>query len=190
MPPLRTGFLVGLRVIELASLAPAPFACTVMSDLGAEVLRIDRPDTVPARLKANADSDADATAAFAAASAAGGASSVDEARPPVAPPADPLGRGRQSVAIDLRHPRGAETLLRLVEHADVLVEGFRPGVCERLGIGPEECAKRNPGLIYARMTGYGQDGPLSARAGHDINYLSLSGALEPLGPPDGPPLPP
>jgi alpha-methylacyl-CoA racemase len=153
-----------------------------MSDLGAEVLRIDRPDTVPARLKPNAG--AAATAAAASSSADG--KSAD--RP--APPPDPLGRGRRSVAVDLRQPRGAETLLRLVARADVLVEGFRPGVCERLGIGPEECAATNPALVYARMTGYGQDGPLSARAGHDINYLSLAGALEPLGPSDGPPLPP
>lgn len=161
-----------------------------MSDLGAEILRVDRPNTVSARLRAEVAAEMAADATVVATAADDGAPSADEGRRPVAPPADPLGRGRQSVAIDLRHRRGAETLLRLVEHADVLVEGFRPGVCERLGIGPEECAARNPGLIYARMTGYGQDGPLSARAGHDINYLSISGALEPLGPADGPPLPP
>lgn len=149
-----TGPLEGLRVLEIASLAPGPFACTVLSDLGAQVLRIDR--------------------AAEAASVAPGH----------------LTRGRRSVAVDLKHPDGAGTVLRLVESADVLVEGFRPGVCERLGIGPQECLARNPRLVYARMTGYGQDGPLAQRAGHDINYLALSGALEPLGPADGPPLPP
>ncbi|MBR7837830.1 CoA transferase [Actinospica durhamensis] len=204
MPPLpSTGPLVGLRVLELASLAPAPFACTVISDLGAEVLRIDRPDTVPARLAANASAAAavaeSATSTPVAPSAQsapmtpmaqGGPTAPPPSSPHLPPPPDPLGRGRRSVAVDLRHPRGVETVLRLVEQADVLVEGFRPGVCERLGIGPEVCAARNPRLIYARMTGYGQDGPLSARAGHDINYLSIAGALEPLGPADGPPLPP
>jgi alpha-methylacyl-CoA racemase len=151
--------LAGLRVLEIASLAPAPFACTVLSDLGAEVLRIDR---------------APAPASSASAASAG----------------DPLSRGRRSVAMDLKHPGAAETVLRLVERADVFVEGFRPGVCERLGIGPEPCLARNPRLVYARMTGYGQDGPMAQRAGHDINYLSLAGALEPLGPASGPPLPP
>ena len=149
-----TGPLEGLRVLEIASLAPGPFACTVLSDLGAQVLRIDR---------------------------ATDAASVTPGH---------LTRGRRSVAIDLKHPDGVGTILRLVESADVLVEGFRPGVCERLGIGPQECLARNPRLVYARMTGYGQDGPLAQRAGHDINYLALSGALEPLGPADGPPLPP
>jgi len=147
-----TGPLIGLRVLEIASLAPAPFACTVLSDLGAEVLRVDRADG------------------------------------PRAP--QPLTRGRRSVAVDLKHPDGVETILRLVEWADVFVEGFRPGVCERLGIGPAQCLARNPRLVYARMTGYGQDGPLASRAGHDINFLALSGALEPLGPADSPPLPP
>ena len=155
----KIGPLAGLRVLELASLAPAPFACTVLSDLGAEVLRVDRPAAVPAHA-------------------------------PDAPPPDPLTRGRRSVAVDLKHPRGAETVLKLAERADVLVEGFRPGVCERLGLGPAESLARNPRLVYARMTGYGQDGPLADRAGHDINYLALAGALEPLGPGDGPPLPP
>ena len=109
---------------------------------------------------------------------------------PDAPVADPLTRGRASIAVDLKDPRGAEFVLALAESADVFVEGFRPGVCERLGIGPDECLKRNPRLVYARMTGYGQDGPMAQRAGHDINYLSLAGALEPLGPAGSPPLPP
>ncbi|MEU0164010.1 CaiB/BaiF CoA-transferase family protein [Streptomyces iakyrus] len=151
-----TGPLRGVRVLELAGLAPAPFACTLLSDLGAEVLRIDRTDT-PA---------------------------------PDGAAQDPLARGRRSAAIDLKQPGGAGAVLRLVERADVLVEGFRPGVCERLGIGPDTCLARNPRLVYARLTGYGQSGPLADRAGHDINYLALSGALEPLGPADGPPLPP
>ncbi|HTJ69108.1 MAG TPA: CaiB/BaiF CoA-transferase family protein [Actinospica sp.] len=151
----RHGPLVGLRVLEIASLAPAPFGCTMLSDLGADVLRIDRTPIAP-----------DVAAR------------------------DPLSRGRRSVAVDLKRPEGAETVLRLAEDADVFVEGFRPGVCERLGIGPETCLDRNPRLIYARMTGYGQDGPMAQRAGHDINYLSLAGALEPLGPASGPPLPP
>lgn len=157
--PTITGPLAGLRVLELASLAPAPFACTVLADLGAQVLRVDRSSAVPGTA-------------------------------PDAPPGDPLTRGRRSVAVDLKQPQGAATVLRLAQRADVLVEGFRPGVCERLGIGPDECLPRNPRLIYARMTGYGQSGPMAARAGHDINYLSLAGALEPLGPADGPPLPP
>jgi alpha-methylacyl-CoA racemase len=106
------------------------------------------------------------------------------------PPSDPLTRGRRSVAVDLKTARGAELVLALAERADVFVEGFRPGVCERLGIGPVECLERNPRLVYARMTGYGQDGPMAPRAGHDINYLSLAGALEPIGPAGGPPLPP
>ncbi|MET9761779.1 CaiB/BaiF CoA-transferase family protein [Streptomyces sp. NPDC006372] len=151
-----TGPLRGVRVLELAGLAPAPFACTLLSDLGAEVLRIDRTDTP----------------------APDGAAQA------------PLARGRRSAALDLKQPGGAEAVLRLVERADVLVEGFRPGVCERLGIGPDTCLARNPRLVYARLTGYGQSGPLAERAGHDINYLALSGALEPLGPADGPPLPP
>ena len=160
--PSTTGPLAGLRVLELAGLAPAPFACTVLSDLGAEVLRIDRAsDEQP----------------FA----------VPRSDPP---PSDPLTRGRRSVAVDLKAPAGAELVLALAESADVFVEGFRPGVCERLGIGPRECRERNPRLVYARMTGYGQDGPMAQRAGHDINYLSLAGALEPLGPAGAPPLPP
>jgi alpha-methylacyl-CoA racemase len=129
----------------------------MLSDLGAEVLRLDRPAGL--------------------------------ADPGTAPPA-PLGRGRRSVAIDLKHARAADLVLRLVERADVLVEGFRPGVCERLGIGPEPCLGRNPRLVYARFTGWGQTGPLAQTAGHDIDYLAVSGALEPIGPADRPPVPP
>jgi alpha-methylacyl-CoA racemase len=151
------GPLDGVRVLEIASLAPAPFGCMVLADLGAEVLCVDR--------------------------AAGG---VRRGQPLGAP----LGRGRRSVAVDLKHPDGPAAVLRLVESADVLVEGFRPGVTERLGIGPEACQARNPRLVYARMTGWGQDGPLAQRAGHDINYIAVAGALEPIGRPGEPPVPP
>jgi alpha-methylacyl-CoA racemase len=103
---------------------------------------------------------------------------------------DPLSRGRRSIVVDLKRPEGAEVVLRLVERADVLVEGFRPGVAERLGIGPETCLARNPRLVYGRMTGWGQEGPLAARAGHDIDYIALVGALHPIGRAGGPPVPP
>ncbi|ADD43553.1 CaiB/BaiF CoA transferase family protein [Stackebrandtia nassauensis] len=152
------GPLSGIRVIELASLAPAPFTATVLSDLGAEVLRLDRAETVPSTTGS--------------------------------PPPEPLGRGRRSVAVDLKRPGGASLVLDLVGRTDVLLEGFRPGVCERLGIGPDACLARNPRLVYGRLTGWGQTGPLAQRAGHDINYLALSGALYPIGPADGPPTPP
>ncbi len=101
-----------------------------------------------------------------------------------------LDRGRRSVALDLKQPRAVEVVLRLVEGSDVLVEGYRPGVAERLGLGPDECLRRNPALVYGRMTGWGQDGPLASTAGHDINYLALSGALDAIGPAGGPPVPP
>jgi alpha-methylacyl-CoA racemase len=159
------GPLDGIAVLEFASLAPAPFACTVLSDLGADVLRLDRPGGAGKPVP-------------------GPQQALD------GPPPEPLGRGRRSVGVDLKHPAGAEVALRLAGRADVLVEGFRPGVMERLGLGPKSCLARNPRLVYARMTGWGQDGPLAPAAGHDINYLALSGALEPLGPADGPPLPP
>jgi alpha-methylacyl-CoA racemase len=154
----RMGPLDGIRVIELASLAPAPFGCMVLADLGADVLRVDR---------------------------------IAACRPDAAPPpADPLGRGRRSIGVDLKDPAGIDLLLRLIAEADVLVEGFRPGVAERLGLGPEVCAQRNPRLVYARMTGWGQDGPLAARAGHDIDYIALSGALAPVGRAGERPVPP
>lgn len=105
-------------------------------------------------------------------------------------PKDPLLRSRRSIAMDIRQPGGSETLLRLVERADVLIEGFRPGVAERLGVGPKECLDRNPRLVYGRMTGWGQDGPLAHAAGHDINYIALSGALSLIGTPGGKPVPP
>ncbi|MGI8711436.1 MAG: CaiB/BaiF CoA transferase family protein [Acidimicrobiales bacterium] len=109
---------------------------------------------------------------------------------PATPPADLLGRGRRSVAIDLKHPDGVATVLDLVAGADALIEGFRPGVMERLGLGPDECRQRNERLVYARMTGWGQDGPYASAAGHDINYIALAGALEPLGRAGEAPTPP
>ncbi|MGC4768561.1 CaiB/BaiF CoA transferase family protein [Micromonospora sp. DT44] len=146
----RGGPLAGVRVVELASLAPAPFGCMVLADLGADVVRVDRPDGPGAGRLA-------------------------------APSAGPLQRGRRLTALDLKSPAGVADLLRLVERADVLVEAYRPGVAERLGFGPDVCRDRNPRLVYARMTGWGQDGPLAARAGHDIDYIAVAGALEPLG---------
>jgi alpha-methylacyl-CoA racemase len=109
---------------------------------------------------------------------------------PDAPPADVLHRNRQSIAVDLKNPDGVETLLRLVEQADILIEGFRPGVCERLGVGPDVCLARNPKLVFGRMTGWGQDGPMAERAGHDINYIALSGTLSMIGRAGEAPVPP
>ena len=150
-PP--SGPLTGLRVVELAGLGPAPYACMLLAELGADVVRVDRP---------------------------GGGSLI------VAPEKDALNRSRPSVAVDLKSPGGRDVLLRLIDGADVLVEGLRPGVLERLGVGPDEALARNPRLVFARMTGWGQDGPLAQRAGHDINYLGLTGALHAIGPADRP----
>jgi alpha-methylacyl-CoA racemase len=109
---------------------------------------------------------------------------------PASPPADVLNRGRRSIGVDLKHPDGVETVLALIESADGLIEGFRPGVMERLGLGPDAALARNPRLVYGRMTGWGQDGPYAHTAGHDINYIALAGSLEPLGRKGGPPVPP
>jgi alpha-methylacyl-CoA racemase len=151
------GPLDGVTVIEIASLAPAPFCCMILSDLGADVLRVERPESC---------------------------------RPGAPAPVDPLTRGRRSIGLNLKDPAGIDVLMRLVESADVLVEGFRPGVTERLGIGPLVCAERNPRLVYARMTGWGQDGPLAPTAGHDIDYIGISGALHPIGRAGERPVPP
>src|SRR5215813_2227778 len=151
------GPLDSVRVVEIASLAPAPFGCMILSDLGADVLRVERPEN------------------------------CQLGRPA---PVDPLSRGRRSMGLNLKDPAGVELLLKLVTSADVLVEGFRPGVAERLGFGPQECAKRNPALIFARMTGWGQDGPLAPTAGHDIDYIAISGALSTVGRPGQSPVPP
>ena len=153
------GPLAGHKIIELAGIGPGPLCAMLLSDMGAEVVRVDR--VTPGGLGV--------------------------AMPPKF---DLLNRGRRSVAIDLRKGEGAETLLRLVEKADALIEGFRPGVTERLGIGPEECLARNPKLVYGRMTGWGQEGPLALSAGHDINYISLVGALHSIGRAGEAPVPP
>ena len=153
------GPLEGIRIIEIAGIGPGPFAAMVLSDMGAEVLRVDRSQAVR-----------------------GG----DPARPPT----DVLNRGRRSIGVDLKNPDGVETVLKLVERADALIEGFRPGVAERLGVGPDDCLRRNPKLVYGRMTGWGQDGPMASAAGHDINYIALAGALDPIGRAGQPPVPP
>ncbi len=150
-----SGPLRGFKVIEFAGIGPAPFCAMMLADMGAEVIRIERP------------------------------TSGEED-----PRRDPLLRSRRSVSLNLKHPEGVATALKLVEHADVLIEGFRPGVAERLGVGPAECMARNPRLIFGRVTGWGQDGPLAQAAGHDINYIALSGALHLIGPPRGKPTPP
>jgi alpha-methylacyl-CoA racemase len=151
------GPLEGVRVIEVASLAPAPFGCMILADLGADVLRVER---------------------------------AERSGPQARPPADPLVRGRRSVGLNLKDPAGIDLLLRLADDADVLVEGFRPGVAERLGFGPQTCQRRNPRLIFGRMTGWGQDGPLAPTAGHDIDYIAISGALAPIGRAGERPVPP
>src|SRR5437879_5760484 len=136
------GPLQGLRVIEMAGIGPGPFTAMMLADMGADVVRVDRP----------------------------GSGAGDPTR-------DVLNRGRRSVAVDLKHADGVATVLRLVEQSDALLEGFRPGVTERLGLGPDDCLARNPRLVYGRMTGWGQDGPMAQAAGHDINYIALAGAL-------------
>jgi alpha-methylacyl-CoA racemase len=151
------GPLTGVRVIEIASLAPAPFGCMILADLGADVLRVERAERCGPGAKA---------------------------------PNDPLSRGRRSIGLNLKDPAAIELLLQLIESADVLVEGFRPGVAERLGFGPEVCAERNPRLIFGRMTGWGQEGPLAPTAGHDIDYIGISGALSPIGRAGERPVPP
>lgn len=152
MGPLR-----GVRVVEIASLAPAPFGCMILADLGAEVVRVDRAGAPGAGIVA---------------------------------PEGPLDRGKNVIALDLKDLGDRDALYSLVESADVVVEGFRPGAAERLGIGPDDLMGRNPRLVYARMTGWGQDGPLARTAGHDINYIAVAGALEPIGRAGERPVPP
>lgn len=151
------GPLAGLRVVEFAGIGPAPFAAMVLADLGADVIRVDRPG---------------------------------HAISPAAIPADFLQRSRRSIVLDLKAADGLDVALALVERADVLIEGLRPGVMERLGLGPEACHERNPQLVYGRMTGWGQTGPLASTAGHDIDYLAIAGALHPIGRAASPPPPP
>ena len=153
------GPLSGVKVVELAGIGPGPFAAMLLSDLGADVIRIDRADKVNAAV-------------------------FDR------PNVDVLLRGRRSIGVDLKHPDGAETVLGLIEQADALVEGFRPGVMEKLGLGPDVCLARNPRLVYGRMTGWGQDGPMANASGHDINYIALAGALAHFGRAESKPTPP
>ena len=143
-----SGPLVGVRVIELAGKGPVPYCGMLLSDFGADVIRIDRPNPSGRKFSHYVD---------------------------------PLSRGRRSVAIDLKNPKGVETVLRLVESADAIIEGFRPGVMERLGLGPNECHTRNEKLVYGRITGWGQEGPLAQAAGHDLNYIALTGVLHAIG---------
>ncbi|MFI0877763.1 CaiB/BaiF CoA transferase family protein [Streptomyces parvus] len=148
------GPLTGVRVVELAGIGPGPFAAMLLADLGADVVRVDRP---------------------------GGAGlGIDPAH-------DLTNRNKRSVVLDLKSDEGPARVLDLVERADILVEGYRPGVAERLGVGPDACLARNPKLVYGRMTGWGQDGPLADRAGHDIAYIALTGTLSMIGEPDEPP---
>jgi alpha-methylacyl-CoA racemase len=148
------GPLKGIKIIELAGIGPGPFCAMLLSDLGAEVIRVDRIETAGQK---NAGA---------------------------------LLRGRRSIAIDLKNPQGVATVLKLVDKADALLEGFRPGVTERMGLGPDVCLKRNPRLVYGRMTGWGQEGPLAHAAGHDINYIALTGALLSVQRGGGQPVPP
>ncbi len=150
------GPLSGMKVVEMVGIGPAPFCAMVLSDLGAEVLRVDRPRT-----------------------AAGGATAHVI---PADPRFDLMARGRATLSVDLKRPGAVDSVLGVIERADALIEGFRPGTMERLGLGPEPCRERNPRLVYGRMTGWGQHGPLSGAAGHDINYIAISGALHAIGP--------
>nr|HIL74811.1 CoA transferase [Rhodospirillales bacterium] len=154
-----SGPLNGFKIIEFAGLGPAPFAGMMLSDMGAEILRIDKMSSKSAENSGNGNFDI-------------------------------LSRGRQTLTIDLKKPDGALLALKMIEKADALIEGFRPGVMEKLGLGPEKCLKKNPKLVYGRMTGWGQEGPLSKFAGHDINYLSLTGALHSIGRKGSNPTPP
>ncbi|MEU5025489.1 CaiB/BaiF CoA transferase family protein [Streptomyces milbemycinicus] len=155
MAATEHGPLAGVRVVELAGIGPGPFAAMLLADLGADVVRVDRP---------------------------GGTGGLK-----VDPAYDLANRNKRSVLLDLKTEPGQAAVLDLVERADVLLEGYRPGVAERLGVGPDACLARNPRLVYGRMTGWGQDGPLAETAGHDIGYIAVTGALGMIGAPDGPP---
>lgn len=150
------GPLSGLRIIELAGIGPGPFCGMMLADMGAEVIRVDRPGGNPSSMIGH----------------------------------EVLFRNRKAVAVNLKSPQGVETVLRLVEKADAIFEGNRPGVAERLGVGPEACLARNPKIVYGRMTGWGQDGPLAQAAGHDMNYIALTGALHAIGRRGEAPVPP
>lgn len=157
-----SGPLAGLKIIEMVGLGPCPFAAMMLADMGAEVIRIER----------KVDPDA------------------PNPYPVLGTKYDVMARGRRSLALDLKHPRARLLLLDLVARADVLIEGFRPGVMERLGLGPDACLDRNPKLVYGRVTGWGQTGPLAQAAGHDLNYVALSGMLAAMGRAGSPPAPP
>lgn len=157
---MHVGPLAGLKVVELGGIGPGPFTSMLLSDMGADVLRIARPPSADRGIKGM------------------------ETRHQL------LNRGRPAVAMDLKNPRAVEAVKRMIASADALTEGFRPGVAERLGLGPEDCLRLNPKLVYGRITGWGQDGPLAAIPGHDINYIALTGALHAIGMKDGPPVPP
>ncbi len=150
--------LSGIKVVEFAGIGPGPFACMMLADMGAEVIRIDRAGLVGKELRA--------------------------------PNVQTTLRGRRNLALDLKQPAAVEAALALIAKADILIEGFRPGVMERLGLGPDVVLKRNPKLIYGRMTGWGQDGPIAKTPGHDINYIALTGALHAIGTKAGGPVPP
>lgn len=150
------GPLKGIKIIEMAGLGPAPFAAMLLSDMGAEIIRVQAKGAIPTLPILNSKYDV-------------------------------LARGRRSMAIDLKVEGAVDTLLEMIEQADCLLEGFRPGVMERLGLGPDACLQRNPKLVYGRMTGWGQDGPMAKRAGHDINYIALSGVLNAIGRKETPP---
>lgn len=162
MTGTRQGPLAGLRVVEMVGIGPAPFCAMMLADLGAEVIRVDQPRSAP----------------------------LPDAFKALNTPNDVLARGRRSITINLKTAEGVAAVLRLIEQADILIEGFRPGVMERLGLGPDVCLKSNPRLVYGRMTGWGQTGPLAKAAGHDINFIALTGALAALGDPNAPPPPP
>jgi len=148
------GPLAGVRVLEIGGIGAAPYGCMMLADMGADIIRVERP--------------------------AGG--------PLASPPNDPQLRSRRSIALDLKDPRAVEILMKLVVRSDVLVEAHRPGVAERLGFGPDACLAANPRLVYARLTGYGQTGPMARAAGHEINYLAMSGLLHQIGTADGTPV--
>lgn len=154
---MRGGPLADVRVIELAGQGALPFGTQKLADMGADVIRVHRPDEVPPE--------------------------------PVPHVYSEYKRGRRSIAVDLKSPEGVEVVKKLVESAEALVESFRPGVCERLGIGPDDLLARNPALVYGRLTGWGQEGPLSHTAGHSISYESITGAIGSIGPRGGPPVP-
>ena len=159
------GPLTGARIIEFAGIGPGPLCGMMLADMGAEVLRVDRK--VPVNLYPNEKWDSYNPGKFGV-----------------------LNRGKRSVTLDLKKQDGIDAALRLIEHADALIDPFRPGVMERLGLGPETCLARNPKLVFGRMTGWGQYGPLANAAGHDLNYIALTGALDIIGRPGEKPIPP